>query len=125
MSMTQPIPIFVQKMLEAFEHTIRSRDYLLQRHSPQQQAWLLTQNLADAIYADEAIIDPQRNYIPPPKKLHTYRMLNGAALEEALRAEFNGRNYQELAQKYGLSPRYVMRIINENRHQKRRGKQYA
>lgn len=31
--------------------------------------------------------------------------------DEAIRAEFTGFNYKELARKYGLSPRYIRQIV--------------
>ena len=61
----------------------------------------------DGLLALSAKLGGERIYIPLPERLAT------AARNRAIRAAFNGRNYHELAIRYGLTVRWIRSIVSE------------
>ncbi|MBI4928151.1 MAG: hypothetical protein HY835_10320 [Anaerolineae bacterium] len=59
-----------------------------------------------AVLALSAHLRGQRLYLPPPDRLAI------AARNRAIRDEFNGRNFRDLAAKYNLTVRWVRAIVN-------------
>jgi len=59
----------------------------------------------DALLALSASMGGERIYIPLPERLAS------AARNRRIRAEFNGRNYRDLAIKYRLTVRWVRAIV--------------
>jgi Mor family transcriptional regulator len=59
----------------------------------------------DALLALSRKFPGERIYIPEPARLAA------AARNRAIRAEFNGRNYRELAVKYGLTTRWIRVLV--------------
>ena len=59
----------------------------------------------EALLALSAKLGGERVYIPLPERLAV------AARNRAIRAAFTGRNYRELAVKYGLTVRWIRAIV--------------
>lgn len=82
--------------------TLTSETYL-EAEDDEQRAWLLLLDLCDVLHPLGAFTVPPRWRV-----MHLVQRLERDA---EIRAAFNGRNYDELATRYRMTPRHIRDIV--------------
>ena len=90
-------------MMDTAVHVLDSARFRALSGDPLAQAELIVFALCDALHAARGVYVPDANTVRAN--------LARQARDARIRAEFNGRNYSDLADKHGLTSRTVRRIL--------------
>ena len=108
--MTAPTMRAPAAMAAAIVRCMDSPEWAAAVADPDERAWLLLRALCEELHPLGAVSVPSEHALR--------RFLDRGDRDEAIRAGFDGRNYDELARRFRLSQRQVRRIVDEPRKQR-------
>ena len=91
-------------MAQAVNRTMSSPEWAAALGEPEERGWLLVQALCEELHPEGALS------VPSVQALTAW--LERGDRDERIRAEFDGRNYDQLARRHRLSKRQVRRIVD-------------
>ena len=87
--------------------TMESREWMAAALDEDKRAELLLFNLCEALHPFGAVTIPSRH--------QALDLAERLRRDEDIWLQFDGRNYDELAERYGLAPRHLRRIVERFR----------
>lgn len=109
--MADRVPAAATTVIRAVWKTLCGSRWALSAGDTHERTWMITEAVCDALHQSGV---PR---VPSGRELQA--ALERQRIDQDIIAAFNGRNYDDLARKHGVSARTVRRVIE--RHRRARG----